>query len=88
MIAAVSTGPRLSPELVLVLPEEDRLDAVSSLPMPQRWKPAQYVVAGARTGVQVAALIRYFVERLLATLLWNGAIALAIAILAVLLSLR
>ena len=84
----MSTGPRLSPELVLVLPEEDRLDAVSSLPMPQRWKPAQYVVAGARTSVQVAALIRYFVERLLATVLWNGAIALAIAVLAVLLSLR
>jgi hypothetical protein len=82
-------GSALSPELVLVLPEDDRLAAVASLPMPQRWHPAAYVVAGsvARTGVQVAALLRYTAERLFATMLWNGAIALAIAVLAVLLSL-
>ena len=89
MIAAVSSNSRLSPELVLVLPEDDRLAAVESLPMPQRWKPAAYVVAGARTGGnQVAALVRYFVERLAATLVWNAAIAIAIAVLVVLLSFR
>lgn len=88
--AAVSADGRLSPELVLVLPEEDRLAAIEKLPMPERWKPAAYVVAGpvVKTGVQLAALLRYTVERLVATLVWNSAIALAIAVLAVLLSLR
>jgi hypothetical protein len=83
-------GSALSPELVLVLPETDRLAAAASLPMPQRWSPAAYVVAGsvARTGVQLAELLRYTAERLLSTLVWNGAIALAIAVLAVLLSLH
>ena len=75
---------------MLVLPEDDRLAAAASLPMPERWTPAAYVVAGrvARTGVQLAALLRYTAERLLSTMLWNGALALAIAVLAVLLSLH
>lgn len=90
MIAAASSSARLSPELVLVLPEDDRLAAVASLPMPERWKPAAYVVAGpvAATGVQVAALVRYFAERLLSTIVWNVSIALGIAVVVVLLSLR
>ena len=83
MIAVAGTG-RLSPELVLVLPEDDRLAAVASLPMPERWKPAAYVVAGARTGVQLAVLLRYTVERLVSTAVWNGAIALVIAVLVLL----
>jgi len=86
----VSTGTHLSPELVLVLPEEDRLAAVESLPMPERWKPAAYVVAGsvARTSVQVKTVLRYTAERLIATLIFNAGIALAIAILVVLAALR
>ena len=87
MIAAAGNA-RLSPELVLVLPEDDRLAAVASLPMPERWKPAAYVVAGARTGIQLAVLLRYTAERLVATVLWNTAIAVAIAILALLLALH
>jgi hypothetical protein len=83
MIAAAGNA-RLSPELVLVLPEDDRLAAVASLPMPERWKPAAYVVAGARTGLQLAVILRYTVERLVSTALWNGAIALAIAVLVLL----
>ena len=83
MIAAIGTA-RLSPELVLVLPEDDRLAAVASPPMPERWKPAAYIVAGARTGVEHAVLLRYTVERLVSTAVWNGAIALAIAVLVLL----
>jgi hypothetical protein len=81
-------APTLSPELVLVLPEEDRLAAVASLPMPQRWQPAAYIVAGSvvRTGVELAALLRYTAERLVATMLWNAAIAVAIAFIVLLLA--
>jgi hypothetical protein len=90
VIATLSAGSRLSPELVLVLPEEDRLAAVESLPMPERWKPAAYVVAGsvARTRVQLTAVLRYAAERLLATMIFNAGIALGIAILVVLAALR
>lgn len=85
-----SLAPTLSPELVLVLPEDDRLAAVAALPMPQRWQPAAYVVAGsvARTGVELAALLRYTAERLVATMLWNTAIAVAIAFIVLLLASR
>jgi hypothetical protein len=79
-----------SPELVLVLPEDDRLAAAASLPMPQRWIPAAYEVAApvARKGVELATVLWYTADRLLATMLWNVAIALAIAMLALLLSLN
>jgi hypothetical protein len=63
----------LSPELVLVLPEEQREAAIRLLPPPPVWSPgplgpAVLLVARRATHLVVGALLLYFMVRLLLVL--------------------
>jgi hypothetical protein len=60
----------LSPELVLVLPEEQREAAIRLLPPPPVWSPgplgpAVLIIARRATHLVVGALLLYFAVRLL-----------------------
>jgi hypothetical protein len=86
-----SVATPISPDLVLVLPEDERLRAIAELPAfapfaPERAAPLVSAAEAPRPPSIARLAARYALERTIAVTVWYIGIALAIAVLAAVLA--
>jgi hypothetical protein len=91
--ACLALDDCISPELALVLPEPQRLDAIAALPLPLSWELERRAtvipiraLSADREHVTVATVARYTLHQVVITGVWNLGLALVVAVATALLS--
>jgi hypothetical protein len=91
--AGLALDDRISPELALVLPEPQRLDAIAALPLPLSWELERHAivipiraVAPNPERVTFSTVARYTLHQVVITGVWNLGFALLVAVAVALLS--
>jgi hypothetical protein len=85
--ACFALDDRISPELALVLPAPERLDAIAALPLPLSWELERRTsvipiraLAADRERVTFATVARYTLHQVVITGVWNLGFALLVAV--------
>jgi hypothetical protein len=91
--ASLALDDCISPEVALILPESQRLDAIAALPLPLSWELERRAIvipirplAADRERVTLATVARYTLHQVLITGVWNLGFALLVAVATALLS--
>jgi hypothetical protein len=91
--ACLALDDCISPELALVLPEPQRLDAIAALPLPLSWELERRAsvipirtVAADREQVTFTTVARYTLHQVVITGVWNLGVAVVVVVATALLS--